>query len=363
MLRGVLVSALMLGACAHAPTRTSVSPAHLVATAPIAAPEGLAEYCARTPSECGVQPQFDLRGLSGATGGSTLRRSVWSPQSPQASMFHALLSQRQARPEAGGLHPLSTPLAHNVDAVRLEELHRINRQINRAIRPREDREAYGLAEYWSRPIALYGRGAVGDCEDYALEKRAALLAAGWPARSLSLAVAISPRVGLHAVLIVSTDQGDYVLDNLYQRAQPIAALDYVWLSRQSGPGLMHWASVRLSNEARSPRDPAEAFHDMLRARIERPEPSAPALPARLEEIALQSGRELFDIVAVETGIVVKSKPGRGVLSAQSLGPKPASGVEALREGGRDAPTGEAHAPSTEASPEIPAEVAPSPAMV
>jgi predicted transglutaminase-like cysteine proteinase len=55
--------------------------------------------------------------------------------------------------------------------------------------------------------------AAGDCEDYALTKRRKLIALGWSARALRIAVARTASVEGHAVLVVATSQGDLVLDN------------------------------------------------------------------------------------------------------------------------------------------------------
>jgi len=95
---------------------------------------------------------------------------------------------------------------------------------------------------WPGPLAGAAPGAQvwGDCEDYALEKRAALIARGWDEGVLQLAVAQAPGFGLHAVLIVATDHGDLVLDNGYETPRPLETLPYRWLSRQSGPSLMSW---------------------------------------------------------------------------------------------------------------------------
>ncbi len=124
---------------------------------------------------------------------------------------------------------------------RWQELRRVNREINRAIRPETDSALYGVEEYWQRPLIAFGRGARGDCEDYALEKRARLLALGWAPDMLAMAVAVSPQVGLHATLVVQTDRGDFVLDNLHREPRPLADLDYMWISRQTGPNLTDWA--------------------------------------------------------------------------------------------------------------------------
>ena len=61
-------------------------------------------------------------------------------------------------------------------AAKTKELHRVNRQVNRMIRPVNDTGKAGWADTWTvSPRA-------GDCEDYALTKRDQLIRLGWSAR-------------------------------------------------------------------------------------------------------------------------------------------------------------------------------------
>lgn len=55
---------------------------------------------------------------------------------------------------------------------------------------------------------------VGNCNDYAVQKRKALIEKGLSPSALSLSVVITPWGEGHLVLTVRTDRGDYVLDNL-----------------------------------------------------------------------------------------------------------------------------------------------------
>ena len=57
-------------------------------------------------------------------------------------------------------------------------------------------------------------GVSGDCEDYALAKRDALIAAGIGSANARIATGVLPSGEYHAMLIVSTKRGDFVLDNL-----------------------------------------------------------------------------------------------------------------------------------------------------
>lgn len=113
---------------------------------------------------------------------------------------------------------------------RFSELSVVNNAVNRRIRP----TAEGV-DVWTVG------GNLGDCEDYAITKKAQLMARGWPARSLLVALAWT-RGQQHAVLVVRTTAGDLVLDNLrnaivgwdetgyrYEKIQS-PAKEWIWLS-------------------------------------------------------------------------------------------------------------------------------------
>ena len=121
--------------------------------------------------------------------------------------------------------------------------HQVNDRINAFMRYQTDQVIWGVEERWVRPIAQY-RSRFGDCEDFALEKRSALLEAGVPADRLRMAVAWSERTGLHAVLLVRTGDGDFVLDNADADIRRVDDTDYDWRSVQSGPHLLAWARPR-----------------------------------------------------------------------------------------------------------------------
>jgi predicted transglutaminase-like cysteine proteinase len=108
------------------------------------------------------------------------------------------------------------------------EISRINRRINRTVRSVPDRRQYGMADYWSYP----GSGA-GDCEDFALAKKRELVATGFAANRLLLATVHSSTIGPHAVLVLRTDEGDYVLDNLTDEILPWRATGYAFLRIQN----------------------------------------------------------------------------------------------------------------------------------
>ena len=132
-------------------------------------------------------------------------------------------------------------------AERVRMLKDINRLVNSRVRQATDMQLFGIDELW-RPTGL-DRMAVGDCEDFAIEKRILLLERGYPAKDLFFAVAFRPDIGLHAVLVARTQAGDMVLDNRSARVSLWSKIDYVWIKRQSGDNPSAWALVDESRPA------------------------------------------------------------------------------------------------------------------
>ena len=115
------------------------------------------------------------------------------------------------------------------------EIDAVNRRVNAAIRPQ--------AEPPGQDIWRVG-GPTGDCEDYALAKRDALIAAGLGSVNARLAVGVLPSGEHHAVLIVSTRRGDFVLDNLTNELRPLGQQPATIISVQSARDSQLWQRVR-----------------------------------------------------------------------------------------------------------------------
>lgn len=120
---------------------------------------------------------------------------------------------------------------------------RINRSINRRIRHRPDQTQYGLPDHWAFPPMQEG-WLVGDCEDAVLAKRAALIAAGVPSDSLSIALGVTPWGEQHAVLLVAGPDADYVLDSLNDDLLPSFESRVVLSSRQTPGDLLNWLGLK-----------------------------------------------------------------------------------------------------------------------
>ena len=115
----------------------------------------------------------------------------------------------------------------------------INSTFNRVIRPMSDLDHYGRAEYWTIP-----RDGYGDCEDYALAKRQALARLGFPAAALRIAVVRLATGEGHAVLTVTSDRGDYVLDNRTDQIMDWRATGYEWIERQDRTSKSGWVYLQ-----------------------------------------------------------------------------------------------------------------------
>jgi len=114
----------------------------------------------------------------------------------------------------------------------------VNDRINREVRPLTDMEIFGVEERWEYP------GNVGDCEDYALQKRKVLNSMGLPLGALLLTVGRDADGGGHAVLTVVTDRGDFVLDNVEKRVLRWQDAELTYLKRQSSRDPRRWESLR-----------------------------------------------------------------------------------------------------------------------
>jgi len=91
----------------------------------------------------------------------------------------------------------------------------------------------------------------GDCNDYAVTKRHELLARGWPARLLILAEVVVPSGEHHLVLVVRTNAGDLLLDNLNANIRPLSAARYGWVRAQSPENPKFWSTIGVSRSIAS----------------------------------------------------------------------------------------------------------------
>jgi predicted transglutaminase-like cysteine proteinase len=121
---------------------------------------------------------------------------------------------------------------------RWNDLSHVNKIVNATVKPLTDLEHWGVVERWSYPDDGYG-----DCEDYALLKRRMLIQSGWPREALLVTVVRGNNDQGHAVLTVTTDKGDYVLDNQNDHILLWWETGYRFVKRQSRSDPNVWVSL------------------------------------------------------------------------------------------------------------------------
>ena len=231
-LRALAVICLAVLASACATTTDASSPFVMGSIA--SAPAGLLELCDNGGLDCPDTADAGLGERPAATGGGA--KSLDRPDPAEA---HHVSDPAQPDPSSGT----------RVDFARFGEVEQVNRSINQQLIWRSDLDQYGIEEFWAFPIQAGLR--FGDCEDFALEKRRVLIERGFPPAALALATAYSEETGLHAVLIVRTSQGDYVLDNTTPWVMPWRQTGYRWLTIQAGESLTDWRLVSDISDSQS----------------------------------------------------------------------------------------------------------------
>ena len=107
---------------------------------------------------------------------------------------------------------------------------RINREVNASVSYMSDSEQFGVPEWWSE-----ARSGFDDCDGYALLKRELLKEQGFDAEKIHLAtcwINVKADDTGHCVLIVETDNGQFILDNNLKDPVPLnfqtADYKYLW---------------------------------------------------------------------------------------------------------------------------------------
>lgn len=120
---------------------------------------------------------------------------------------------------------------------RWDELLAINTQFNASIAPVTDEKLYQTVEFWTYP------NGAGDCEDYVLAKRRALIQKGWHPSTLLITVVRETNGGGHAVLMARTDRGDLILDNQNGLIKLWNQTPYQYVKRQSQSHAGQWVDI------------------------------------------------------------------------------------------------------------------------
>jgi predicted transglutaminase-like cysteine proteinase len=187
-----MTTGLMIGVVAALQTPSSAGPAqvgHVAAAGDTSVPFGWVDFCRRYRGECDTRPVEPNRDVE--------------------------LSARTFR-----------------------EIERINRWVNANIRPVSDMDHWGVVDQWDYPT-----DGKGDCEDYALLKRKLLIEEGFPMSALLMTVVHDGHDDGHAILMVRTDHGDFMLDNLNDELKGWRQTGYRFVKRQSQADPNVWVTL------------------------------------------------------------------------------------------------------------------------
>lgn len=170
-----------------------------------------------------------------ATAGSTgtpVHGTEFGPTLPPIGFVKFCASERNA---CRGGSKAPALVAANSEKWRL--LDDINSYVNGKIAPVSDKDLYGVSENWAYPVDA------GDCEDYVLLKQRYLERLGIANGNLLITVVLDEKREGHAVLTVTTSEGDFVLDNRTNEIRRWDQTPYVFLKRQSRSNPTKWVAL------------------------------------------------------------------------------------------------------------------------
>jgi len=130
------------------------------------------------------------------------------------------------------------------------ELNAINTIVNREIEPIGDEDHYHIYEQDILNWWTYPDDGKGNCNDYVLMKRKLLIEAGWPRSALLMTVVVDHNGDGHLILMVHTDRGDLILDNMREEIVPWDRTGYRFVKRQSAFNHNEWVAIQPPAEAR-----------------------------------------------------------------------------------------------------------------
>jgi predicted transglutaminase-like cysteine proteinase len=123
---------------------------------------------------------------------------------------------------------------------RLSDLNEVNKIVNQSIVPEPNTEGLAGEKWLISPSR-------GDCNDYAVTKRAELLDRGWPARALLLSEVVTSSGEHHLILVARTSAGDLILDNLTPQIRTWSRAPYRWVRMQTPKNPNFWARLDTRN--------------------------------------------------------------------------------------------------------------------
>ena len=130
------------------------------------------------------------------------------------------------------------------------ELNQINSIVNRDVEPISDEDHYKIYEQDILNWWTYPDDGKGNCNDYVLMKRKLLVEAGWPKAALLMTVVIDHHGDGHLILMVRTDRGDLILDNMRDDIVPWDRTGYRFVKRQSASNPNDWVAIEAQHDPR-----------------------------------------------------------------------------------------------------------------
>ncbi len=206
--------------------KTSTAPSTLPAVTPAMTP---------TPKPSALAPKANLGVFASVAISAAKLPSAATWRDARTTDYTSLFSEDCA---ASGLAGCDTSFSEKIRGLSARTaglsdrtmLDMVNRTVNAAMTYRSDAAIWGKSDYWASPVEMAMKGA-GDCEDFAIAKYWALRGLGLADDQLQMVVLQDTRRQLfHAVLVVHTASGAYVLDNVtnnlrldtaYAQYQPI----------------------------------------------------------------------------------------------------------------------------------------------
>ena len=128
---------------------------------------------------------------------------------------------------------LSGPREIAFSAELLQVLARVNASVNRRFAcEASDKELFGVEEFWTYP-----EDGVGDCEDAVILKREELVRHGLPRGAMTIALVYHRSIpSAHAVLLVETSAGTFLLNSVVDDVGPWHGAPYNFEARERPDG-------------------------------------------------------------------------------------------------------------------------------
>ena len=139
-------------------------------------------------------------------------------------MFERFDEEMQTSSAKRMIHALKIELSD----YRNSSIHALAKKVDEVMNAKKyiiDNKNWGKSDYWATPIEFMNNG--GDCEDFAIAKYVALRSMGVPDSRMRVAIVQDQKKNIpHAILVVYTEKGPYILDNQSQVMRSAANISH-----------------------------------------------------------------------------------------------------------------------------------------